>query len=109
MLLRCSHPLIAIYALVVKNVILILTIIRQHLTKSAPIVLVVIDMVTLFKIQNEIIESILLFSYPFAQPALNSLLCLTSGENAPICTQGIFQIAIEIPIFIVLRLHFRQQ
>ena len=75
MLLRCLHPLIAIYALVVKNVILILTIIRQHLTKSAPIILVVIDMVTLFKIQNEIIKSIMLFSCPFAQHALNSLLC----------------------------------
>jgi hypothetical protein len=74
MLLRCSPPLIAIYALVVKNVILILTIIRQHLTKSAPIILVVIDMVTLLKIQNEIIESIMFFSYPFAQHALNSLL-----------------------------------
>ncbi len=72
MLLRCLCPLIAIYELVVKNVILILTIIHQHLTKSAPIILVVIDMVTLFKIQNEIIESIMLFSYPFAQCALNS-------------------------------------
>ncbi len=75
MLLRCLHPLIEIYALVVKNVIMILTIIRQHLTKSAPIILVVINMVTLFKIQNEIIKSIMLFSYPFAQRALNSLLC----------------------------------
>ncbi len=75
MLLHCLHPLIAIYALVVKNVILILTRLHQHLTKSAPIILVVIDMVTLFKIQNEIIESIMLFSYPFAQRALNSLLC----------------------------------
>ncbi len=64
MSLHCSHPLIALYALMVKNVILILTIIRQHLTKSAPIILVVIDMVTLFKIQNEIIKSIMLFSYP---------------------------------------------
>ncbi len=75
MLLLCLHPLIALYALVVKNVILILTIIRQHLTKSAPIILVVINMMTLFKIQNEIIKSIMLFSYPFAQRALNSLLC----------------------------------
>ena len=75
MLLRCSRPLIAIYALVVKNVILILTTIRQHLTKSAPIILVVINMVTLFEIQNEIIESIMLFSYPCVQRALNSLLC----------------------------------
>ncbi len=75
MLLRCLHPLIAIYALVVKNVIMILTFIHQHLTNSAPIILVVINMVTLFKIQNEIIESIMLFSYPFAQCALNSLLC----------------------------------
>jgi hypothetical protein len=74
-LLHHLHPLIAIYALLVKNVILILTIICQHLTKSAPIILVVIDMVTLFKIQNEIIESIMLFSYLFAQRALNSLLC----------------------------------
>jgi hypothetical protein len=75
MSLRCARPLIAIYALVVKNVILIFTIIRQHLTKSAPIILVVINMVTPFKIQNEIIESIMLFSFPFAQRALNSLLC----------------------------------
>ena len=75
MLLHCSRPLIVIYALVVKNIIMILTIIRQHLTKSAPIILVVINMVTLFKIQNEIIKSIMLFSYPFAQRALNSLLC----------------------------------
>ncbi len=75
MSLHCLHPLVAIYALVVKIVILILTIIRQHLTKSAPIILVVIDMVTLFEIQNEFIESIMLFSYPFAQHALNSLLC----------------------------------
>ncbi len=75
MLLRHLHPLIAIYALVVKNVIMILTIIRQHLTKSAPIILVVFHMVTLFKIQNEIIKSIMLFSYPFAQRALKSLLC----------------------------------
>jgi hypothetical protein len=75
MSLRHSRPLIAIYALIVKNVILILTIIRQHLTKSAPIILVVINMVNLFKIQNEIIKSIMLFSYPFAQRVLNSLLC----------------------------------
>ena len=75
MLMHHSHPLIAIYALVVKNVILILTIISQHLTKSATIILVVIDMVTLFKIQNEIIKNIMLFIYPFAQRALISLLC----------------------------------
>ncbi len=75
MSLHCLRPLIAIYALVVKNVILILTIIRQHLTKSAPIILAVINMVTLFEIQNEIIESIMLFSYPCVQRALNSLLC----------------------------------
>ncbi len=75
MSLRCLRSLIAIYALVVKNVIMILTILHQHLTKSAPIIFVVIVMVTLFKIQNEIIESIMLFSYPFAQCALNSLLC----------------------------------
>ncbi len=75
MSMRCLRPLIAIYILVVKNVILILTIIRQHLTKSAPIILVVINMVTLFKIQNEIIKSIMLFSSPLAQHALNSLLC----------------------------------
>ncbi len=75
MSLCCSCPLIVIYPLVARNVILILTIIRQHLTKSAPTILVVINMVTLFKIQNEIIESIMLFSYPFAQGALNSLLC----------------------------------
>ncbi len=64
MSLHHLHPLIEIYALVVKNVILIHTIIRLHLTKSAPIILVVINMVTLFKIQNEIIKSIMLFSYP---------------------------------------------
>jgi hypothetical protein len=75
MSLRCLRPLIAIYALIVKNVVMILTIIHQHLTKSAPIILVVIDIVTLFKIQNETIKSIMLFSYPFAQCALNSLLC----------------------------------
>ncbi len=57
MSLHCLCPLITIYALVVKNVILILTMICEHLTKSALIILAVIDMVTLFKIQNEIIES----------------------------------------------------
>ncbi len=75
MSLHLSCPLIAIYALIVENVIMIITIVRQHLTKSSPIILVVINMVTLFKIQNEIIKSIMLFSYPFAQCALNSLLC----------------------------------
>ncbi len=75
MSLHCLRPLIAIYELVVKNVILILTIIHQYLTKSAPIILLGFNVVTLFKIQNEIIKSIMLFIYPFAQCALNSLLC----------------------------------